>query len=76
MPKLPVVSADQTIRALKRAGFLLDHQTGSHVTLRRPETNRRAVVPRHGSRDLRAGTLRAILRDAGLTVDEFRRLLT
>jgi predicted RNA binding protein YcfA (HicA-like mRNA interferase family) len=75
LPKLPVVSAPEAIRALKRAGFVVDHQTGSHVTLLHPETKRRAVVPHHGGRDLRPGTLRAVIRDAGLTVDEFRRLL-
>jgi len=60
---------------LSKAGFGVDHQTGSHLTLMHPDTNRRAVVPRHGGRDLRPGTLRSIIRDAGLTVEEFRRLL-
>lgn len=75
MPRLPVVSGVKAIRALKRAGFVEDHTTGSHVTLRNPTTKRRAIVPRHGSRDLRKGTLHSILADAGLTVEEFRRLL-
>ena len=75
MPKLPVVNAAEAIRALKRADFLVDHQTGSHVTLIHRETKRRAVVPEHGGRDLRTGTLRAILRDTGLSVEEFSRLL-
>ena len=75
MPKLPVVSGPEAIRALQRAGFVVDHQTGSHVTLIHPETGRRAVVPRHGGRDLKAGTLRAILRDAGLSVEDLRELL-
>jgi len=75
LPKLPVVSGRKTVRALCRGGFEVDHQSGGHVTLRHPETNRRATVPLHGGRDLRVGTLRAIIRDAGLTVEEFRRLL-
>ena len=75
MPKLPVVSGPEAIRALRRGGFKVDRQSGSHVTLRHPETNRRATVPCHSGRDLRAGTLRAVIRDAGLTVEEFRRLL-
>ena len=75
MPKLPVVSGPEAIRALRRGGFEVDHQTGSHVTLRHPETRRRAVVPHHGGRDLRPGTLAGVLADAGLSVEEFRRLL-
>ena len=75
MPKLPVVSGPETIRALERAGFFVDHQSGSHVGLWNPETCRAVSVPVHGGRDLATGTLRGIIRDAGLTVDEFRRLL-
>ncbi len=75
MPKLPVVSAAEAVRALGRAGFVVDHQTGSHVVLLHSQTGRRAVVPRHGARDLKAGTLRTIVGDAGLTVEEFRKLL-
>lgn len=45
MPKLPVVSADDTIRALRRRDFVVDHQTGSHITLIHPGTNRRTVGP-------------------------------
>jgi predicted RNA binding protein YcfA (HicA-like mRNA interferase family) len=75
LPKLPVVSAPETVRALQRAGFLIHHQVGSHVTMVHPDTDREAVVPHHGGRDLKPGTLRGIIRDAGLTVEEFRRLL-
>jgi predicted RNA binding protein YcfA (HicA-like mRNA interferase family) len=75
LPKLPVVSGPEVVRALKRAGFVVDHTTGSHLIMRHPVSRRRAVVPRHGGRDLRPGTLRAILDDAGLTVEEFIELL-
>jgi predicted RNA binding protein YcfA (HicA-like mRNA interferase family) len=62
------------VRALHRAGFVDDRQSGSHLTLLHPGTGRRAVVPMH-SRDLRVGTLASILREAGLSVEEFVELL-
>jgi predicted RNA binding protein YcfA (HicA-like mRNA interferase family) len=52
-----------------------DRQVGSHVALRHPETGRTATIPDHGAHDLPVGTLRDIIRDAGLSVEEFRRLL-
>ncbi len=54
---------------------LLDRQSGAHVVLWHPERELSVSVPVHGGADLRAGTLRGIIRDAGLTVAEFRRLL-
>lgn len=75
MPKLPVADGREVIRAVERAGFVFDRQVGSHVSLRHPETRRSVTVPVHGARDLPVGTLRRIIRDAGLTVEEFRSLL-
>ena len=75
MPRLPVVSGRRTIRALERAGFVFDRQQGSHVTLRHKERRRSATVPVHGNEDLPSGTLRSILRQAGLTAEEFQNLL-
>lgn len=75
MPKQPVVSGRETIRALERGGFVFDHQDGSHVTMYNPQTDRHATVTIHGNKDLAPGTLRSILRQAGLRVEEFRRLL-
>ena len=75
MPKLPVVSGEEAVRALQRGGFVFEHQSGSHVSLRHPGTGRTVSVPVHGGRDLPTGTLRGIIRDAGLTVEEFTRLL-
>ncbi|MBI2870595.1 MAG: type II toxin-antitoxin system HicA family toxin [Candidatus Omnitrophica bacterium] len=74
MPKLPVVSSQEAVRALRRLGYLPDHQTGSHLILRQQDPpHRRLTVPRH--RELAKGTLRALIRQAGLTVEEFVRLL-
>jgi predicted RNA binding protein YcfA (HicA-like mRNA interferase family) len=63
------------VRALKRAGFQVNRQRGSHVILVHPETDRSVSVPCHGARDLPPGTLSHVLDDAGLTVEEFTRLL-
>lgn len=70
---LPVVSGARCIRALERAGFVVDRQSGSHVVMYRAEPLARAVVPRH--RELRAGTLRKIITQSGMTVNEFVELL-
>lgn len=74
MSNLPVVSGRKAVKALAKVGYALDHQTGSHMILRqgRPP-HRRLTVPNH--RALAKGTLRAIIREAGLTVQEFEALL-
>jgi predicted RNA binding protein YcfA (HicA-like mRNA interferase family) len=69
MSKLPVVSGRECIRVLGKAGFYFKRQEGSHITLRRDEPFAQVVVPEH--RELDRGTLRAIIRQAGLSVDEF-----
>lgn len=74
MSKLPVVSARETVQALESLGYEIDHQMGSHVILRQTsEPHRRLAVPNHS--ELAKGTLRSIIREAGLTVDEFCDLL-
>ena len=60
---------------MERAGFIRDRSSGSHVTLVHPGTGRSVTVAVHGAQDLPLGTLRGIIRDAGLTVEEFVRLL-
>lgn len=74
MPRLPVVSGTEVVKALAKFGYDLDHQTGSHMILRQREApHRRLTVPRHS--ELAKGTLRAIIRQAGLTIEEFLELL-
>ncbi len=76
MPKLPVVSGKDTIKALSKAGFVVMRQRGSHVTLAKeiaPNKYLVTVVPMH--KELAKGTLRRIIADSGLTVEEFVRLL-
>ena len=67
MPKLPVLSGADVIKALEQLGFAQVRQRGSHVVLRRGGTG--TVVPLH--RELKTGTLAGILRQAGVTQDEF-----
>lgn len=73
MSRLPGLTWQQVTTALERAGFVFDRQRGSHMVYYHAETNRTVVVPRH--REIKAGTLREILREAAITREEFRRLL-
>ena len=74
MSRLPVTSGRDAVKALRKIGCELDHQTGSHMILRRTTPpHRRLTVPDH--RELAKGTLRAIIREAGLSVAEFAELL-
>lgn len=73
MSKLPVVSGWECVRALERAGFVVRRQTGSHIIMQRLNPKVTVSVPNH--RELRRGTLRDIINNAGLTVDEFVELL-
>ena len=74
-PKLARVDSSQLIRVLKHAGFEEQRQRGSHLHLRRASDRKRVTVPVHKGHIVVAGTLRAILRDADISVDEFQRLL-
>ena len=76
MSDLPQGPGARVVRALERAGFTQVRQSGSHVSMRHQgDVNRRATVPVHGSKPVRPGTLRSILRGAGLTPDELKKLL-
>jgi len=74
--ELPVVNGKRVIQALTRAGFLVDRIVGSHHVLVYPgDPTRTLTVPVHAGRDLKPGTVRSIIRQAGLTVEEFTDLL-
>ena len=75
MSKIPALTARKVIRALKRAGFVEDRQKGSHLILIHSETRARTVVPVHAGRTIKEPLLRAIVRDANLSIDEFLALL-
>jgi predicted RNA binding protein YcfA (HicA-like mRNA interferase family) len=74
MPRLPVCTPADVIGALKRAGFFLDHSTGSHRYFRHPTRVGIVTVPFH-RRDLKRGTLKSILEQAHLSTEEFISLL-
>jgi len=74
MSRLPTLTARQVVKALLKAGFIEEHQRGSHLSLYHPGTRHQTVVPMH-SGDLHRGLLRAILKQSGLTEEQFRELL-
>ncbi|GAF97646.1 unnamed protein product [marine sediment metagenome] len=75
MTALPVISGREAVKALNRAGFRVVRQRGSHVRLEKRTEERliKLTVPLHKS--LKKGTLRRIIKDSGLTVQEFNGLL-
>ncbi len=73
MSKLPRISGRECVKALVKAGFQVARQRGSHIILRREEPFGRVSVPNHSELD--KGTLKSIIREAGLTTDEFLELL-
>ncbi|HKY03983.1 MAG TPA: type II toxin-antitoxin system HicA family toxin [Blastocatellia bacterium] len=74
MSELPRISGREAVKALKKIGYEQDRQRGSHIILRQTGyPHRRITVPDH--KEIAKGTLRAIIREAGLTVEEFSALL-
>jgi len=74
--RLTGVSGRIVLLALERAGFRVERVSGSHNVLRRPDVpGSKVIVPLHGSHDLPPGTLRSIISQSGLSVEEFMALL-
>ena len=71
MPKFPSLTPQQVIKILVKKGFVLDRSKGSHRIYFHPETRRRVVVPFH-RKDLPQGTLREILKQAGVEREEIQ----
>jgi predicted RNA binding protein YcfA (HicA-like mRNA interferase family) len=67
MPKLPRVSGAEVVKALGHLGFVVARQRGSHIVLRRGSSG--CVVPNH--RELKTGTLAGVLKQAGVSVEDF-----
>jgi predicted RNA binding protein YcfA (HicA-like mRNA interferase family) len=74
MSTLPQISGRECAKTLSKAGFTLKRQQGSHMILRRDDPFTQLVVPDH--KELDRGTLRAIIRQSGLSIDEFVKLLS
>lgn len=74
MSYLPQVSGREVVKALGRIGYAVDRQRGSHIILRNREAPyRRLTIPDHD--EIAKGTLRGIIRQAGLSTEEFKKLL-
>jgi predicted RNA binding protein YcfA (HicA-like mRNA interferase family) len=74
MPKLPNISGKELFNILCKIGFIVKRQNSSHINLKHPD-GRSTTIPLHNNKDLAKGTLKAILRDAGISNEELRKLL-
>ena len=72
MSRLPVISGDDFVKAMRKIGYSWDHTEGSHMILLHP-SGRRLSIPRHD--ELGRGLIRALIRDAGLSREKFTELL-
>ncbi|HQA53198.1 MAG TPA: type II toxin-antitoxin system HicA family toxin [Spirochaetota bacterium] len=66
-------SGNQLVKALRRIGFIVDHQKGSHIFMYNPEKNISIIIPQH--KEIKKGTLHSIIKKAGLNIDELKELL-
>ncbi|TET36978.1 MAG: type II toxin-antitoxin system HicA family toxin [Planctomycetota bacterium] len=66
-------SGREVVKALRRLGFVVDHQRGSHIFMHNLDKNTSVVVPFH--KELKKGTLHSILKKAGITVADLRKLI-
>jgi len=73
MPKLPILKPKDVIKRFSKLGFIKDRQTGSHVILYHTKTKQRATIPLH-VKDLPKGTLKVILNQTGVSVEEFTKV--
>lgn len=73
MSKLPIISGRECVKALQKCGFYIRRQEGSHIILRRDNPFSQTVVPDH--KQLDRGTLKAILRQTDLSLEDFLILL-
>lgn len=74
MPPMPSLRGERVVRALGKAGFKVARVAGSHHIMRHPD-GRGTTVPVHPGREVAKGTLRGILSDTGLSIEELQRLL-
>jgi len=73
MIKLPILSGEKVIKVFKNAGWNVDRQKGSHVVMTKKGNIASLSVPMH--KEIAPGTLRALIRNSGMTVEEFINLL-
>lgn len=74
MTRLPLVSGREIVKALAKVGYEFDRQRGSHMILRQALSPfRRVIIPDH--KEVAKGTLRGIIKQTGLTVEEFKTII-
>ena len=73
MPKLPVLSVDEVVKALKKAGFKIVRQSGSHIHLWNEDSRTLVTVPNHP--ELKKGTLTSIIKQSKMDRDDFLELV-
>ena len=73
MVRLPIVSGEDAVHAFKRAGWQLSQREGSHIILTKTGMVATLSIPDH--EEIKRGTLRSLIRKAGLSIEEFRLLL-
>ena len=71
MPKLPRISGKEALRAFSKAGFTVVRVAGSHYIMEKTGQAHVLSVPVHAGEDLKSGTLRSLIRGAGLTIEQF-----
>ncbi len=74
-PYLPQVKAKELVRVVRKLGFVLDRQKGSHAIFYRSADKARVVIPIHAGRDIKPKTLHGIIDDMGITVEQLKELL-
>ena len=70
MTKLPALKSKEVIAILEKAGYYVDHITGSHYIMRHPNRPQRIPVPYH-VKDLKKGVLHSIIKQSGMSQEEF-----
>ncbi|MFZ5517470.1 MAG: type II toxin-antitoxin system HicA family toxin [Candidatus Zhuqueibacterota bacterium] len=74
-PGLPILNSRDVIKVVKQLGFKFDRQSGSHAVYIHPEKKFRVVIPIHSGKDIKPKTLKGIISDIGVTLEEFKELL-
>lgn len=76
MPKLPRITSKKVLAVLLRVGFYIHHQTGSHINLRHNiKSHLHIIIPMHSKKDLAPKTLKSIIIQSELTIEEFIKIL-
>lgn len=73
MVKLPVLSGEKVVKVFKNAGWIVARQKGSHIIMIKKGHIASLSIPRH--KEIAPGTLRALIRNSGMTVEEFMKIL-